>query len=248
MPKKTIWNRFGSWLRPGHHPGQVNEVVQHDAEGAIIGPGDIQNMAEEAPLSTLELRRERQLLAMEENFTRLVDVLESMNENVIEQRKHSAELNSRMEFVVDTLSSLPDSTESQVVALKGMAEALQNQSQLHQRVAESLDSLPEQNIAQIEKLNEITQNLESSIVVQNRQADSLNNFDNSVQGMLDNSKAQTISMANIGKMLEDNEVHLQNMIVKQNTRFGWLMGVMAMLGIAAVAAIAVIVWMLVKQK
>ncbi len=247
MTKKTIWNRFGNWLRPGHHPGQVDEVVQHDAEGAIIGPDGLPEISNEEPLSPLELRREKQLLVMEENFVRLVDVLESMNDNVIEQRKHSAELNSRMEFVVDTLSSLPDSTETQTAALKSMTTELQNQSQLHNRVAESLDGLPEQSAAQIEKLNEITQNLESSIIVQNRQADSLINFDNSVQGMLDNSKAQTMSMANIGKMLEDNESHLQNMIVKQNKRFGWLMGILALLGATTVAAISIITWILVRQ-
>ena len=83
--------------------------------------------------------------------------------------------------------------------------------------------------------------MEDSVESGVRMAESFNRFDGTVQGMLNNSKAQTASLANMGEMFEKNEQQLHTMIRRQNRRFTWLLVVVLAVSLIAVGSLAAII-------
>ncbi|MCK5272760.1 MAG: hypothetical protein KAJ52_09280, partial [Sedimentisphaerales bacterium] len=61
--------------------------------------------------------------------------------------------------------------------------------------------------------------------------------DGTVQGMLNNSKAQTASLANMGEMFKKNEQQLHTLIKQQNRRFTWLLVFVLLVTVVGLGAV-----------
>ncbi len=248
----SVWKRMGGWLRGPHNPAGGDEIGNLDAEGMLVDPDEnppeVQPEPpepEQSPPSPVLFRGKKdQLAAVEDGFTKLVDVLESMNENVLMHRRQSAGMHSKIESLAESLENLPGGIAEQSQILRGMTDEIKNQSFKHQQLSEIIKDLPESNREQVEQLNCIVNNLESSLENQVRQVESFNKFDVSVNGMLENSRAQAASLSNIGDMLENSQSHLQDMVNKQNKRFGWLLGVTVAMAVAVIGAVVVLAVMI----
>lgn len=246
MDNIPVWKRVGGWLRRSNKPHGVELVGNLDADGLLIIPKNEHQTDQEednsTTLSTHPTKTNKQTKTMEEGFNRLVDVLQSLNDNVIQHRQQSADHDSRLENSLNSLASLPESAQAHQQLLKEMTELLKSQSFSQQQVSEIIKTLPETSRQQVDKLGDITRNLESSLESQIQQAKSLSRFDNSTQSILESSKAQALSMANIGQMIQQSQENLQNMVSKQNRRFTWLIALALTLATASLITLAVIIW------
>ncbi|MBN1765189.1 MAG: hypothetical protein JW860_08030 [Sedimentisphaerales bacterium] len=239
METVSIWKRVGGWLRRSQTSTSGTEVMHLDAEGMLVTPPD-ENEDENsnAALVSRTPKKEQPLAVMQEGFNRLVGVMESINESVVEQRRHSANIAESLVQVRDLIQVLPASSESQQQALGEMTEELKNQTLHSRQLVEIVKNLPELNQEQAERLGEIAAKLEASVETEARLSESFRQFDTSVQGMLNHSQAQATSLANIGQMLEKNEQRLQELVQKQQRRFTWLLlTVLAVIFLALAAVI-----------
>ncbi len=182
-------------------------------------------------------KKEQQLAAMEEGFNRLVTVMESINENMQQQKQETQKLNAHLENLPGLLSRIPDVVESQVQTAQAMAEELKKQSLQQQQLNETIRKLPDLTKSQLDKLSDITAHMESSLENEVHMAETFSRFDGSMQIVADSAQAQATSLAHIGQMLEQNEQKMQQILSRQNKRFMWLAVVVIIASLAAIALV-----------
>jgi uncharacterized coiled-coil protein SlyX len=243
MTKISLWKRVGGWLRRSPEPigPAQGKVIRVDADGMLVDPESDKNTEESTALSK-HPKNDQQLTSIEEGFGRLVDVLESINDNVIQQRRQSADMTQHLEDLTQSLRALPESTESQA-AMKDLTEEIRNQTLRHQQVAESIKSLPDLSQTQVDKLSEITRQLDASGETEIQLVESFNRAQQSMQGMESHSSAQTSALRDLNAASAHHSQQLQEMLARQNRKLIWCFAVLAALLVVALAAIAVLLLM-----
>ena len=243
MTKISLWKRVGGWLRRSPEPIRTGQgkVIRVDADGMLVDPESDKNTEESTALSKPP-KNDQPLDSIEEGFGRLVDVLESINDNVIQQRRQSADMTQRLEEMTQSLLALPESTESQA-AIKDLTEEIRNQTLRQQQVAESIKPLPDLSQTQLDKLSEITRQLEASGDTEIQLVESFNRVQQSMQGMESHSTAQTSALRDLGDASTHHSQQLQEMLTRQNRKLIWCFAVLAALLLVALAAIAALLLM-----
>jgi len=251
MAKISIWKRVGGWLRRTTGPANPQNVVRLDAEGLLVDEETepieahvTQKEPENTSIFARSHKKEHQITAMEEGFNRLVEVLESINENVISQRQLSVELHNRLESLPTLTSVLPEVVETQKTLVTEMTTELRNQAQRHQQVAELLGRLPNLSEVQVGKLEYIIRQLESSAQTETRMSESYQRMDHTLREVAASNKDQLSCLSNVAELLGKNEQVIRQQLTRQNRRFMWLILVVVLGGLALAGAAAVIVWQL----
>jgi chromosome segregation ATPase len=236
MENVSLWKRVGGWLQRSSRPQVAGELVNLDAEGLLMDPQG--HPGNDGTAVIVRGSKQQQMVAMEEGFNRLVKVMESIDENVTIQRGQGAELNSHIKALAEAMGDLPDGVQKQSQAINAMASEIKGQSLRYQQFSETIKVLPQQGKEQVDKLNAIADTLGSSLENQAVQIESFNKFDNTVQGILEGAQAQSASLANIGRMLEQNQQCVREMLDRQSRRFVWLW--VGLFGVALAMAAAMI--------
>ena len=242
MEKISMWKRVGGWLRRSQGPVGGGKVVRVDAEGMLFEQQDMPDEEESSVLTTQLNKKHPELAALEHGFGRLVEVLESINENVEVQRSQGAQLKEQMDGLGKWLKTLPEGGQSQA-AIKELTEEIRKHALRDQQLVETVGTLPELTQAQIDKLAEITQQLEASGQADEQMAETFKCFDNTVQGVLESSKVQSASLGNMSATMERNEEQLQNILSRQNRRIFWMLSIFAVLSLALIG-VAVMLFLL----
>ncbi len=232
--QKTIWKRFGGWIKGNRYGGVGNDVNNLDAEGLLV---DL-NLSDDQIV--LKNRKMKPIAAIEEGFSKLTEVIREMNDNVSQHREQAADLNRKVTMLVDLL---PDGLRKQNQNFGELTEQIKIQTLRHEQVAEMLKLLPDQTRKQLDQLDRLSSAMETSVKNQSLQSEAFSQFNTNVKNVSDHSKAQAASLANIGRMMEENERHLQNMIDIQNKRFSKLFIATIALAVTAVVAVCAVIWL-----
>ena len=248
MAKMSLWKRVGGWLRRSQSSAGDGEVAPLDAEGLMISPpledapeGEPVPAPERSPLPARLTKKENQVAAMEERFGRLVDVLESINENVSQHRRHSEEFKGHLADLSDTVRAVPDAVARQEEAAKQLNEELRSQALRQQQLVEMLQNLPELNEAQVEKLEDIRRQLSVAAEGDAQLTQSLLRFDEAADGMLQNSNNQTSAVQEMAAAAQNNAQQLQTMLARQSRR---LMLLVIILLLIVAGAAGMVIWLL----
>ena len=237
MEKVPLWKRVGGWLQRSHGPVGGGDVVRVDAEGLLIVPENKDENDQDALAHPN--KNEHQITVIEEGFGRLIDALESINENMVQQRQHGQEMKNQLQQLCQSLQNLPGSAEDQQ-AIKGLTEELRNQSIRSQQLAETISALPDLTQAQVDKLSDITRQLDASAEAQMHMAEAFKRLDNNTKGISESNKAQAVSLANVGTLLERDGQRLHEILTRQNRRLIGIFVIFIGLTLAAAAAVALL--------
>ena len=243
MEKISMWKRVGGWLRRSQGPVGGGKVVRVDAEGMLVEQQQDVPDEEESSVLTMRLNKiHPELAALEQGFGRLVEVLESINENVEVQRSQGAQLKEQMDGLGKWFKALPEGGQSQA-AIKELTEEMRKHALRDQQLVETVGTLPELTQAQVDKLAEITGQLEASGQADEQMAETFKRFGNTMQGVLESSKVQSASLGNMSTTMERNEEQLQKILSRQNRRIIWIFGIFAVLSLALIG-VAVMLFLL----
>ena len=241
MEKIPLWKRVGSWLGRSQEPMGEGQVVNLDAEGLLVETSQDNESANSALVaSESQNDKPRAVIVMEEGFTRLVDVLESINENVQRQSRQSANMTNQLSEAGNIMRNLPETLQGQSQAVKELAEETKKQIIRQQQIFEVVGSLPELNQEQSDRLGDIAHQLESSVEAEVQMAESFGRFDKTVLSMAGNTEAQTTALSNMGQVLERNDKRLEELLHRQSRRFAWLVVIVLVVTLAAIASLAVV--------
>ena len=229
MAKVSIWKRFGGWLGRTNTTATGVEVVSVDADRLGVGPNAAQiNGEDNSVLATQDAVAEKKLAAIEDGFNRLVDVMGQVNETLTLQRRRDEQTQKNLEPIAELMRQFPTVVQSQSKLVDKLAEQFEEQIQQHEELADTLKTLPDQAQAQVEQLGDITHKLENSVQTESQ--------------MLENLKAQSASLTNVGHLLEKNDERFQAALTRQQKQLMRLFWTAIGLGAIALAAVATLVW------
>ena len=244
MEKQSVWKRFGGWLKGNQYPKFGDDVTNLDAEGLIVE--NTSQFDDDIALSAKSgSKKQKPLVAIEEGFNRLTDVIREMNDNVSLHREQAADLNHKVTMLAETL---PEGLTRQNKALTELAEYMKMQAIRQDQIADLMKSLPEDSRKQLEQLSEISGNVEKSLQNQNSQVEAFNDFNTNIRSVSEHSQAQAASLANIGQMMEENEKHLQEMITTQNSRFSMLFMMTIIMAVAALGGLIAVITLVTRMN
>lgn len=247
MEKRSIWQRFGDWLRGSKHPtytpdpNAVKPLNNSDGQ-MMINPSE----PEPAPVeeqSTALFRgtsKKDQIVAIEDGFNRLVDVLESINDNVSQQRVENERMHQRLENVLDTMETMPNTLSKQAGMVNDVCETLRRQASHNEKINEVVQSIPSLTQQQMAKLGEIVAQLETSEQSQTQLVETFRRCDHTMQGVLTNSSAQATAMHHMSEMLQQSDERMNEMLDRQRHGFWWLTGLVVLVIMATVAAVVIV--------
>jgi len=229
--KVSIWKRFGDWLRRSQEPPKTGEVVHLDAEGSLVESEH--PLAESTPAlaHSEEHKKTHQLSVMEEAYNRLVDVLESINDNLHQQRQQGLDLKNSLDALHGLLKSLPESLDRNNKLAQDIAQQLRQQNLQSQHVSEIMQPLPELARKQADKLADIDMLLENSTQSQSRIADSFLHLEQSLAELSKTGSSQNQSLGHINQLLQQSQEHLHKLLSRQNRRFIWMLVIFLIISI-----------------
>ena len=254
MAKISIWKRVGGWLRRSQLPSSDSQAVRLDTEGLLVESEEQSDsqveLASDQANSTLSPRmskKDQPLVAMQEGFTRLAEVLESINDNILQQREANSEMKTLLQGLPDLTRVVPETLQGQRAQLAQLAEQLSSQSVSQQQTAEALKQLPDLGQTQLERLDDITRCLESSAENESRIVDSFQRLDAAMNQVAQSNQAQHHCLDQLGEKLQQNNERFQQQLTTQNRRFAWLVGLVILAGLLAAAAVTVVVLLAQRQ-
>ncbi len=236
MDKIPIWKRVGGWLRRSPVKMEGEKVEGLDPESLLLNHEEVK----EGGGSLVHARgnkKDHPLAAMEDGFSRLVEVLESLNRNVVMQREQGAEISSRLMEVADLTKAVPDAIQSQTQLVRNINESIGQQSDHSRQLVELIRTLPELTRDQLEKLGDIRQQLENSADSSLKMAGAVGRVDTTMQDMMDHSRAQSMSLKNIGEVIVQGDSRVADLLARQNKRFAWIIGLLLMVSLLMVAGV-----------
>lgn len=186
-----------------------------------------------ASLATKEAVTEKKLAAIEDGFNRLVDVMGQVNETLTTQRHHDEQMHKNIEPLAELMRQFPTVVQSQGKLVDKLADQMEQQLEQHEELADTIKLLPDQAQAQVEQLGDITRKLESSVQTESQ--------------MLENIKAQSTSLTNVGHLLEKNDERLQAALQRQQGQLIRLFWAAIGLSVVAIAAVGFLLWFNVKS-
>lgn len=239
--KQSLWKRVGGWLGGSHETVGGTKLIPIDQDGLIDEQSGQEELppdsdAERTEPSTVLLRpgkKEQQIVAIEEGFNRLVDVLQAINENVVQQRLQTSEMAEKLQPV----TALPESLRNQQDLLKNIKQELKNSNIGNQGLLETLKDLPELTQSQLNKLTGMTESLQETTEHQKQNSLSLDNMARSMQTVAGQTDSQTNSLQEVSETLKQNEQFLQDVLAKQNKRLYWLLAIVALPSLLAIAIV-----------
>jgi hypothetical protein len=135
MSKESIWKRMGGWFRRSQQSDSPEDVIHHDAEGILVAPDLGKNERTIGSLLTPRKAKEQlRASAMEQGFSQLIGVLESLNDNVVNQQQYIAR-------VQENLKDLPEFNRTQIEHLSQMVKHMESSISTESKMAGSLTQI-----------------------------------------------------------------------------------------------------------
>ncbi len=242
MAKVSIWKRMGGWLRGSSEPMQAEQSL--DADGLLVTPSE--NHLEDptpqaADTTSLFHRRGKpdQIAAMEDGFNRLVEVLESINDHVLQQQETSSSVRTHLEKLPLLLEGFSQTINSQRQLLNTMTEELQQGNRLGRQQTELLKQLPDAAREQLTRLDQMQEHLENSTRAAREVAENVGRQRQTAESIAAQSQVQTQALRDINELIRHDDERLETLLSRHTRRLTWLSiaaGLVAL--IAAVIAIA----------
>ena len=193
MERPRLWSRVGGWFKASSRfEGSGNP--QAEAEGlsgeSSQGPPDAEEAA--TKLSKMRLvRSSANLERLEEEYGRVVGLIESVQKHLEEQGSRSEHMASSLERLADSLSHIPDASKTQLDLLSAMRRQMGEDGECAKRVEETLSQLPQIADAQRETMVSIGRQLDTSRETTERVCSTLEGFQHEIT-QLGSTTSETI--------------------------------------------------------
>jgi archaellum component FlaC len=244
----SFWSRVGHWFRrspaaefgdrPDRDPVTMDAVsstgLSTDLQGGPGSGGDGNRLR--------ATRGNASLLRLEEEYARVVNLVENIQRHLATQSEHSEKMARALERLADNLAHVPETAHKQLDALVQISAATGADAASSRRIEENLSHLPQIADAQRETMVSIDRHLDASTQTNSRVVTTLEGVDHSVNKLGESTDASTRA---VEKMRWDSAARdeLIATLLQEQTRrltmFAW-----SAIGVAVVAVIAGVVALL----
>jgi len=242
MADQTLMSRVRGWFsRSDAQSGELSPLPHegHDASH----PESANRVSIFRPFA----RQNAALQSLHEGFVTLTDLMVGIRENLERQGARQDQLLEHLSRLPTLLEQLPESARMQGETLKALHQELAAQHLQQQKLTEILDHVSKSNSNQREVLESVSERMDRM-----RQTDEqIASNPSSVGSTMQEMGRQSSTGAQILESMRDNiakrDTELQDVLTKQSTRFTVMLSIAIFLSIAALAAVAVIGWLLLNK-
>jgi len=192
-------------------------------------------------------RRDSAMQSLQQGFVTLTDLMVGIRENLENQGRRQDQLLTELAKLPAMLEQLPESARIQGETLKALHQELSQQHVQQQRLTEILDHVSKSNTSQREVLDGMSDRMDRM-----RQTDEqISNKHTSVGTTMQELGKNTTTSAQIMETLRDNmasrDNDLQQVLMRQGTRFTVMLAVAIFLSIAALVAVSIIGYLMLTR-
>ncbi len=193
MQKARFWSRVGGWLRRPSRPAEdADESGMVEPFGFAPAttakpPGSVQaHMTEETskPLSRFRFARPgSNLLRLEEEYSRMVNLIDSIETHLGAQAKQSEKMARSLDRLAENLSHIPETSRRELELLSTISESAGTSAASAKRTEDGLVQLPRIADAQRESMVSLRQQLDASQQTDERVAGAMGGVQEAVTKM-----------------------------------------------------------------
>jgi archaellum component FlaC len=241
MDRPKLWSRVGSWFRPSSRAGGSADPLA-SGEDRSADAYDSDSGVEDAATKLSKMRVVRStanLERLEEEYARVVKLIESVQRHLEEQGSRSAHIASSLERLADSLAHIPEASKTQLELLSAMSRQMGEDGASNKRIEEALSQLPQLADSQRETMVSIGRQLDASRTTTERVSSTLEGFQQEVT-QLGNTTSETVRA--LEKMRWDataRDERLATVLGEQTTRLtAFAAAAIALAVVAAAAGVA----------
>lgn len=235
MAEQTLMSRVRGWFRKSPYEG--GELLDHRDE---LHPETETRPSLFRPFA----KRDAALQSLQAGFVTLTDLMVGIRENLERQGKRQDELLEHLARLPAVLEQLPESSRMQGETLKALHQELSSQHSQQQRLTEILEHVSKSSTQSRDVLEGLQERVERMRQTDEQIASNLTNVGTTMQelGRSTNTGAQILESLRDNITSRDND--LQQVLLKQGTRFTVMLSIAIFLSISALVAVAVVGYLL----
>ena len=192
-------------------------------------------------------KRDAAINHLQEGFSALTGLMGAVRESLEKQSQRHDELMGVLSSLPEVLRSIPESGAAQTETLRAIAEQIKYQNTQQAKLGEILEKVAETGGDQREMLDGLRERIENLNEQDRHIADSLNGVGSAMQGVSRNSQTSAQVLEQMRDNINTREGELQRILAKQGTRYTIMLAIAIFLAIAALVAVCVMGWLMVKK-
>lgn len=189
------------------------------------------------------VRRQQMVLQLDQRYQRVVELMDVMRTHFEAQDRRAAELTAGINRVGGTLEQLAESQRSQCEGIRSLASRVDLAAKYSGDLAAMLVEMPASLQAQAEALHSVARQMESARSADAQLTDSLRQFGRAADALNNSSRAQVDSLQRLHSSSKFQEENLRGFVHGQTRLLIIITVIVAVLGLGAISALAVVVHM-----
>lgn len=239
MEREKLWSRMGKWIKNSGRGGSLSE-----ASAGFAGDVARQDLSQGRPPSsgTRVTPVPSPIERLEQQQSKVTALVESMQEHLTAQAQRTDSIARSLEKLADSLSRLPDSSQTQLGMLEKIGEEVARGVGSARRLEDVLTQLPQLADAQREAMVAIGHQMDATRTSHEGVSDALVGVRNVVSQVGESAAASTASLRDLRSDLASREQRVVTTLedqAVQRQHFAWVMIAMVT-GIFLVAVVALI--------
>lgn len=192
-------------------------------------------------------KRDNAMESMTRGFDTLTNLMGGIRENLERQGSRQEELLGHLSRLPAMFEQLPEASRVQGETLKALHEQLSAQHQQQHRLVEILDHVSRSGTQQNEALEDLSERVERMRQTDQAIADNLNNVGSAMAELGRSTSTGAQVLENLRDNIHVRDDEIQQVLLKQGARFTVMLSVAIFLSIAALVAVAIVGYLMLKK-
>lgn len=212
--------------------GSADEVAGEQEELRVAGEGERGRRAEESAgydeekavvvASGAETEKGEPIERLQRGFSRLIEGLENINDNLNVQVSQHKELIEHLDKMPELVKSFPMIVENQEKIRTQLSEQLSAMLSRNEQFVATIGEIPTETAKQTEMLDEIKERLVTASEIDGKMSEGFGRFNETLDKLDRNTAGQTDSIMQMSKTFATSDRYLKYIMSRQNKRFMWL--------------------------
>lgn len=237
---KTFFKRVGDWFKmkaAGDGGEQVDAPATETTSMVPIRSSFFRPWA----------RRDAAIANLQQGFNTLTDLMSSIRESMERQSGRQDEMLSYLSHLPEVLKAMPEAQRLHGQTLQAIGQQLQQQVEQQDRLVQILDKVTASGVDQRELLEELHQRVDSAAQQNSSISENLRQVTSAVESMGRLSESSTQALRQLHEGLSTRQEMAERSIQKQDTRLTAMMMAAVILSAAALIAVGIFGFLLLRR-
>lgn len=252
LNRASFWSRMGEWFKSSNRGVGVVELSSGNSLEVGSANSNSVNLLDSGPDDGTGTEangrgrfsgRRRDLKRMEDGYSRVVGLVESLQVHFEEQDRRTAVIAESLERLATCLAHLPEASRGQFEVLSAMRDVLDHHAARAKRFEDCVAQLPQLADAQRETMAAIARQLDHSHKSNDRVGAVLENFQQAVVSLSEATTGSTVALREMHNDSSARESRMVTMLEQQTRRFTFFACVAVGMGVIVAGLGLVTAWL-----